>query len=54
VRGIVRRDDVQPTNVVLSTAISHLEVTLIGKGVISDGTRQPNIVVRTLLRILNF
>ena len=54
VRGIVRRDDVLPSNVVLSTSISHLEVTLIGKGVISDGTRQPNIVIRTLLRILNF
>lgn len=53
-RGIVRRDDVQPNNVVLSTAISHLEVSLVGKGVISDGTRPPTKVVRLLLHIFGF
>ena len=53
-RGIIRREDIAPTNVVLSTAVSQLEVSMKGKGVISDGTRQPNIVVRILLRILGF
>jgi len=53
-RGIIRRDDISPANVVLSTAISQLEVSIKGKGVISDGTRQPNAIVRFMLRILGF
>jgi flagellar L-ring protein FlgH len=53
-RGIVRRSDLSPNNVVLSTAISHLEVKLEGKGVITEGTHPPNIVVRVLLRVLGF
>lgn len=53
-RGIVRRADVSPTNVVLSSAISQMEVSLQGKGVISEGTRPPNVVVRFLLRVLGF
>jgi flagellar L-ring protein precursor FlgH len=53
-RGIVRPDDVSPTNTVLSSQISHLEVNLEGKGVITEGTHPPNAVVRILLRILGF
>ena len=53
-RGIVRRADISPTNVVLSSAISQMEVSLQGKGVISEGTRPPNVVVRFLLRVLGF
>lgn len=53
-RGIVRRSDLSPNNVVLSTAISHLEVKLEGNGVITEGTHPPNIVVRILLRVLGF
>ncbi|HTV59237.1 MAG TPA: flagellar basal body L-ring protein FlgH [Verrucomicrobiae bacterium] len=53
-RGIVRREDISPSNVVLSSSISNLEVSMKGHGVISDGTRQPNVVVRFLLRILGF
>jgi hypothetical protein len=34
--------------------MANLEIELKGKGVISDGTRQPNILVRTLLKIFNF
>lgn len=52
--GIIRREDVSPSNVVLSTSISQLEVSMKGKGVISDGTRQPNVIVRFMLRILGF
>ena len=54
VRGLVRPGDVGPDNIVLSTAISNLEVELKGKGVISDGVRPPNLIVRLLLRILGF
>lgn len=53
-RGIVRRADISPADVVLSSAISQMEVSLQGKGVISEGTRPPNVVVRFLLRVLGF
>jgi len=53
-RGIIRRADLSPTNVVSSTVISHLEVSVKGNGVISESTRAPNVVVRMLLRIFNF
>lgn len=53
-RGIIRSEDLSPLNAVSSTAISHLEVSLKGNGVVSDGTRPPNVVVRVLLRIFGF
>ena len=54
VRGLVRRADIGPDNTVPSNAVGNLELELKGKGVLSDGTRPPNLVVRTLLRILGF
>jgi flagellar L-ring protein precursor FlgH len=54
VRGLVRIGDIGPDNTVASNAIGNLELELKGKGVLSDGTRPPNVVVRTLLRILGF
>jgi flagellar L-ring protein precursor FlgH len=53
-RGLVRIGDIGPDNTVASNAIGNLELELKGKGVLSDGTRPPNIVVRTLLRIFGF
>jgi flagellar L-ring protein FlgH len=53
-RGIVRPQDISPNDVVLSTAISHLEVTLDGKGVLTESTRQPGLIVRMLLHFFNF
>ncbi|MGA2960130.1 MAG: flagellar basal body L-ring protein FlgH [Candidatus Korobacteraceae bacterium] len=53
-RGIVRPADIALGNSILSSQMSNLELTIRGKGVVSDGTRQPNIVMRTLLRLLNF
>jgi flagellar L-ring protein precursor FlgH len=52
--GIVHRQDISPANVVSSTAISHLEVNLTGKGVITEGTHPPNGIVRILLRVVGF
>lgn len=54
VRGLVRPGDVNPDNTVLSNEIGNLELELKGKGVLSDGTRPPNVVIRWLLRLLNF
>jgi flagellar L-ring protein FlgH len=53
-RGIIRRSDVAPTNIVSSTAISHLEVEMVGKGVITEGTHPTNTVIRIMLRVLGF
>lgn len=54
VRGVTRPSDISAANTVLSSKLSDLEVELAGKGVVSDGTRQPNFVVRLLLKLLNF
>lgn len=53
-RGVVRPQDISPNDVVLSTAVSHLEVSLDGKGVLTESTRQPGLIVRTLLHFFNF
>ena len=53
-RGLVRRGDIGPGNTVASNNIGDLELEIKGKGVVSNGVRQPNPVVRALMRILNF
>lgn len=53
-RGLARPFDVQPDNSILSTSLANLEIELKGKGVISDGTRQPNMLVRAVLRVFGF
>lgn len=52
-RGLVRPGDISPRNVA-SNSIANLELELKGKGVLSDGTRPPNAIVRWLLRIVGF
>jgi flagellar L-ring protein precursor FlgH len=54
VRGVARLADISAEDSIVSTRLSDLEVELAGKGVVSDGTRQPNFAVRWLLRLLNF
>ena len=51
-RGLVRPEDVSPQNQVLSTAISGLQVEVVGKGIVTDSTYRANPVVRLLQRIL--
>ena len=53
-RGLVRPTDLSPANTVASNLVGNLEFELNGKGVLSDGTRRPNIVIRTIMRLLNF
>jgi flagellar L-ring protein precursor FlgH len=53
-RGLVRPGDLAPDNSILSSAISNLQVEIKGKGAVADTTRQPNIVIRTLLRLFSF
>jgi flagellar L-ring protein precursor FlgH len=54
VRGIVRPGDIGPSNIVLSTSLSNLEIELKGKGVVTDATRPPSIVMKILTRLLTF
>ena len=54
VRGIARPVDISAGDSIVSTKLSDLEVELSGKGVVSDGTRQPNVIMRLLLRLVNF
>ncbi len=53
-RGIVRPEDVSPSDQILSTAISGLEVRVVGKGIINDYTHRSNWLVRTLEKIAIF
>ena len=53
-RGMVRAGDIGPGDTVASNAIANLELELKGKGVISEGNRPPNPIVRAILRVLNF
>ena len=53
-RGLVRPGDVGPNNSVTSNAIADLEFELKGKGVISDGNRPPNAIIRAVLKIVGF
>jgi flagellar L-ring protein FlgH len=53
-RGLVRPGDVASNNTVLSNAVGNLELELKGKGVLSDGTRPPNLIVRWILRLVGF
>jgi flagellar L-ring protein precursor FlgH len=52
VRGIVRPSDIALDNSVLSTRLGSLEVVMTGKGVLSDGVRQPSAISRFLLKIV--
>jgi flagellar L-ring protein FlgH len=53
-RGMVRQGDIGPGDTVPSNAIANLELELKGKGVISEGNRPPNVIMRAILRVLNF
>jgi flagellar L-ring protein FlgH len=53
-RGLVRPEDVSAHNEVLSTAMTDLELEVIGKGIVNDSTYRQNPLVRLLERILIF
>lgn len=54
VRGLVRPGDISPANSVSSNNMGNLELELKGKGVLSDGTRPPNLLVRLMLKLVGF
>jgi len=54
VRGLVRPGDIAPNGTVQSNLVGNLELELKGKGVLSDGVRPPNALVRGLLWLVGF
>ncbi len=53
-RGLVRPEDVNAQNQVMSTAITDMELEVVGKGIVNDATYRQNPVVRLLERLLIF
>jgi flagellar L-ring protein precursor FlgH len=53
-RGLVRPSDVNAGNQVLSTAVTDLELEVVGKGIINDYTYRQNPLVRFLERLVVF
>jgi flagellar L-ring protein precursor FlgH len=53
-RGLVRPGDLDATNTVASNSVGNLEVEVKGKGIISEGVRSPNPVIKWILRIVGF
>jgi flagellar L-ring protein precursor FlgH len=54
VRGVVRPNDIGPSNTVSSASLSNLEVEMKGKGIIADSTRPLNPITRALLWLVGF
>ena len=54
VRGLVRPGDITPQGTVQSNQVGNLELELKGKGVLSDGVRPPNALVRGILWLVGF
>ncbi len=54
VRGMLRWNDLSPTNRVSSDRLAEMEVRVDGKGVVNDAIRRPNFLYRLLLGILPF
>jgi flagellar L-ring protein FlgH len=53
-RGLVRPEDVSAQNQVVSTAISDMEIQVVGKGIVEDYSHRPNFIVRALESLLIF
>jgi len=54
VHGVVRPSDIAVDNSVYSYQVFNLELQLIGKGVLSDGVRPPNKLIRSILKVVGF
>ena len=54
VRGVVRPNDIGPSNTVSSAALSNLEIEMKGKGIIADSTRPLNPITKALLWLIGF
>jgi flagellar L-ring protein FlgH len=53
-RGIVRPDDLSPTNSIPSNRVARMEILINGRGVVNDAIRRPNFLYRLFLGLLPF
>jgi flagellar L-ring protein FlgH len=53
-RGLVRPGDLDATNTVVSNSVGDMEIEVKGKGVVSEGVRPPNPIVKWILRVVGF
>ena len=53
-RGLVRPGDLDAANTVASNHVGDLEVEVRGKGIVSEGTRPPNPILKWILRMVGF
>ncbi len=53
-RGIVRPDDLSPTNSIPSDRVARMEILVNGRGVVNDAIKRPFILYRLLLGLLPF
>lgn len=54
IRGVVRPNDIGPSNTVASSALSNLEVEMKGKGILADSTRPVNPITKAILWLVGF
>lgn len=54
VRGVVRPEDLQAGNTILSDRVAMLDIRVNGKGVVGDSIRRPFILYRILMGLLPF
>lgn len=54
VRGIVRPEDISPTNTIPSGSVARIQVLVNGKGVVNDAVKRPFVLYRLLLGLLPF
>lgn len=54
IRGIVRPDDLSPTNSIPSDRVAKMEILVNGRGVVNDAIRRPNFLYRLFLGLLPF
>lgn len=54
IRGVMRWNDLSPSNRISSDRLANLEVFIEGKGVVGDAVRRPNFLYRLLLGLLPF
>jgi flagellar L-ring protein FlgH len=54
IQGIVRPEDLSPTNSVPSNDVARMEILVNGKGVVNDAVKRPFVLYRMLLGLLPF
>jgi flagellar L-ring protein precursor FlgH len=54
IRGVVRWNDLSPSNRIASDRVGQMQIAIEGKGVVGDAIRRPNFLYRLLMGVLPF